>query len=202
MNDIEDKDQEGNEEQDAGFELDKIDIGDILSDAKPEPAKKAPAEAEEAAPRPKPPVRPDAPKKKQPVAVYVIVAFVVVAIASLFFWGRGQLSINLSPQAATEQPKKAPYVTVGPVVSIVGNAGHLKMTMEITCRTPAQQKRVDAMHNDIRGWVMDIIQTPGVEKMLIEKNYDGMREHLKVKINEILGENAVKEIYFSEIIVY
>lgn len=200
--------------EDTGFELDKIDISaikDVSTSSPPPkpaaPAKKAPKKKKQAAdkpertgPEPGPP--PSAGVSRKVKLAVATASILMVAVTAVFLVFREQIDLQLPFFQSSDGGKPATYISVGPVITSIDSGDLIKMTLDINCAKKSYKKKIAGLDSQIRNRVVWALQTPKAQYYMQSGDYFGLRKYLSASVMEVLPENSVKEIYFSEFLRY
>lgn len=195
--------------EDAGFELDKIDISAIKkppeSSPRPKPAHPAKQPSEPGkltADKPVPDPMPSTGVSRKVKLAVVAASVLMVALTATFLVFREQIDLQLPFFQSSETGKPATYISIGPVMTSIDSGDLIKMTLDINCTRKSYKKKIAGLDSQIRNRVVWALQTPKAKYYLQSGDYFGLRKYLSTSVMDVLPENSVKEIYFSEFLRY
>ncbi len=136
------------------------------------------------------------------VAFTICLAIIVGAMVIIFFlWKTGLFKPSFLTKEKVHKPWET-YVNIGPIHTTVGKAGDVRMTVNINCKSPGLQEIVKKNSSAIKAHLLLSLNSPGVDQMVIKKDYKALKANIRDEINSVLNGDYVDEVYFSDFLIY
>jgi flagellar FliL protein len=153
------------------------------------------------------------------VLILIIVLLVVLliggAVAAFFLLG------NDSEQQASNQPQQAPqtrsaskrssdYLTIGPmypmnefIVNLLSESGsrYLKVSLDIELDSEALAAEMDKKKSLIRDIIIRVLSSKTFEEVSTMKGKERLKDEIVKKINAILADGQIRDIFFTDFVV-
>lgn len=123
----------------------------------------------------------------------------ITAILLLVF---GKMNINLPFYTKGTSQTPGNYLRVGPVTATIGSNDIVRLTVEINCKNKKVKNEMSQMDSRIRDKIVNVLNNPDTQRLLISNDYDTLRARIKDNIATLVPDQAVEDIYFSEFLTY
>ena len=145
---------------------------------------------------------------KKKLILFILIGLVILAGAgagAYFF-----LFAKSAPPPEEEQPQKEPEPKVGPflqldpfIVNLADPTGHRYLRAKITLELADEQALQQANERipQINDAIIMVLSSKTVEEVLSPEGKLELRLELIRKLNDLLGPNTVKNIYFTQFVV-
>ncbi len=133
--------------------------------------------------------------------ILTISSIIMLLTVTFFLWDRAIIPL---PFLENKRAKRLAdvYSTVGPILTSVGNAGNMKMTLKLKSRNQKLKKKVSKMDIRLRNVIIVALNSSDARKIIKKRDYNALRSYLKKAINQTLKDIAIEDVYFSEITMY
>ncbi len=136
------------------------------------------------------------------VAFSICLTITVSAMVIIFFlWETEIFEFPFFKREKVYKPWEI-YANIGPIHTTAGKAGDVRMTVNINCKTPDIQKIVTENSSAIKARLLFSLSSPGVDQMIIKKDYEALKAYIRDEINSVLSGNNIDEVYFSDFLIY
>lgn len=149
------------------------------------------------------------------IVVLLVVLLVGGAIAAFFLLGSDDEE-KMAPQQATAQPAKkrskrsTDYLTIGPmypmsefIVNLLSESGsrYLKVSLDIELDSEELAAEMDKKKSLIRDIVIRSLSSKTFEEVSTMKGKDRLKDEVVGKINDILADGQIRNIFFTDFVV-
>jgi flagellar FliL protein len=159
----------------------------------------------------------DPPPKKKSILLLVILgcAVVVIGMGGYFGWtllakkGANENSDKTKTSEAASKNKTEEVRIVFPlesfIVNLMDNSGsgkkYLKATIELEVLGEAEKKKLEGSKSQIKDTILMLLSSRSFEEISTVEGKIGLKQALLTQINQMIGENIVSRIYFTEFVV-
>jgi flagellar basal body-associated protein FliL len=208
------------ENEDLGFELDKIDLSSLVKRSTQEVPETTPEQpltnetpgvSDETSPdhssdaqmhAAEEPLGSQKFSEKRPIKLMkrTLIGIVALIGVSMTIFLLSALRENL-PKGAPKRitsPKPETYISIGPIIAVLKSGEKIKITLDINCVTKEDRQKIGALEIEIRNRVIWAIQTTEAHNLMKTADYTSLRDFISKQILAIVPNHTVTEIYFSE----
>lgn len=159
----------------------------------------------------------DSPPKKKSIILWVILgcAVVVVGIGGYFGWTlfvkKGANESNdktkISETAAKNKPEAVRIVfpLESFIVNLMDNTGsgkrYLKTTIELEVTGETEKKKLESSKAQMKDTILLLLSSRSFEEINTVEGKIGLKQALLTQINQMMGENIVSRVCFTEFVV-
>jgi len=159
----------------------------------------------------------DSPPKKKSIMLLVILgcSIVVIGIGGYFGWtmfAKKKADENNDKAKISETASKNQHEEVRSVfplesfiVNLMDNTGsgrrYLKVTMELEAVGGAEKNKLEGSKTRIKDTILMHLSSRSFEEVNSVEGKIGLKQALLSQINQMMGENIVSRIYFTEFVV-
>ncbi|MEM9188002.1 MAG: flagellar basal body-associated protein FliL [Myxococcota bacterium] len=147
------------------------------------------------------------PKKKSKLIIIVagvtVLAVVGAALYMFVFSGDAEADAEVQEETASG-PDFGPLVEINPiVVNLADSSGgrYLKLSIQLEVKNEEAKVTVEEAYVPIRDRLLVFFSGIGVEEALGEEGKSALKVILKEMINELLGAELVKNVYFTDFVI-
>jgi len=138
-------------------------------------------------------------KKKSNLTLISILAVLALLMALTAFFKQQDYSFTfLSGKSDTSQEN---YLRVGPVTATLSNEDIVKFSIDIECGNADLKEKLAEKDTQIRDKIVAVLTAPGTEELIKKRDYEAIKAMIKENLGG-LGHDAIKEIYFAELLLY
>lgn len=89
------------------------------------------------------------------------------------------------------------------VVNVAETNGrrYLRTTLELGAAAPKAARRLEEQRAPIIDSAIDVLSSTPLEELLDPARRDALREHLRTRINEVVGGDPISQVFFTEFVV-
>ena len=152
------------------------------------------------------------------VLILIIVLLVVLliggAVAAFFLLGSGDEKATAQPQkivgASRSTKRSTDYLTIGPmypmnefIVNLLSESGsrYLKVALDIELDSEALAAEMDKKKALLRDIIIRELSSKTFEEVSTMKGKDRLKDEIVNKINAILADGQIKNIFFTDFVV-
>jgi flagellar protein FliL len=152
------------------------------------------------------------------VLILIIVLLVVLliggAVAAFFLLGNDSEQANNQPQQAPQTrsagKRSSDYLTIGPmypmnefIVNLLSESGsrYLKVSLDIELDSEALSAEMDKKKSLIRDIIIRVLSSKTFEEVSTMKGKDRLKDEIVKKINAILADGQIRDIFFTDFVV-
>jgi len=136
------------------------------------------------------------------LAVCILTAGVASVLTLVYvLWDQGVVQLPLLKNRYIERQLER-YATIGPMLTTVGEDEHIKLTVAIECKDSSVKRRLSDEASAVKNSILMVLGTARAREYLGRKDYAALRPYLVEEIRRRFPHQAVKDIYFSEILRY
>lgn len=157
------------------------DLGEIIEEA-PEPEKKS--------------------NKKLIIIIAAAVLLLVIAGVAGFLIFSGPDETQVAEEAAPVFNKKELYLTIGPIITKVGNAGRVRVTLELECESLDDKEKITLIKDIVEARLWDALQIKRMELLIKDRSFTEIREYISDEINSTIKTEGSAKIFFKEFVIY
>jgi flagellar protein FliL len=150
--------------------------------------------------------------KKNIVIVTGIVLIVLAIIGGGFFMMWQKLSSLDKPKGGetAQSPEKSEHGGIGPIFTLdpfivnlsdQGGKRYLRVTMGLELGDPKSAEELTRRLPQIRDSILMILPSRKVDELQTMEGKNSIRTEIISKLNELLGKEIVKKIYFTEFVI-
>ena len=163
---------------------------------------------------------PEQEKKSNKPLIFIIIGVVVflILIAVLVFvlFMRGDNHEEVAPEQKTQKTstyssKNVNLLNIGPlyaidkpfVVNLITQNGrrYLKTSITLELSNPKLQQEVEQKSSAIKDIIIDTLSSKSIEEVITTKSKEKIKNEILEKINAILADGEIKNVFFTEFIV-
>lgn len=155
--------------------------------------------------------------KKKSIILWVILgcAVVVIGIGGYFGWtlfvkketNESNDKTKISEAAAKNKPEEGRIIfpLESFIVNLMDNTGsgkrYLKATIELEIGSEAEKKKVESYKTQMKDTILMLLSSRSFEEIKTVEGKLDLKQSVLFQINQMVGENTVKKIYFTEFVV-
>lgn len=165
-------------------------------------------------------------KKKSNMILFIVIGalvllLIIVAVVVMMMMG-GDEEAAADPaaagaagaatqQAAAARPKtNSDMLTVGPmhpldqfIVNLLSQSGrrYLKTTMNLELDNEALVAELTNKEAVIRDIIISVLSSKTIEEISTSKGKDKLKEELTIKVNEVLVDGQIKNVFFTDFVI-
>jgi len=159
----------------------------------------------------------DPPPKKKSVILWVIIgcAVVVIGIGGYFGWtlfakkgaNEHDDKTKISEVAEKNKPEDVRIIySLEPfIVNLMDNTGsgkrYLKATIELEVGGEEEKKKLESYKTQMKDTILMLLSSRSFEEIKTVEGKLDLKQAVLFQINQMVGENIVKRIYFTEFVV-
>lgn len=189
----------------SGLELDKINLSSLASGSARNPTRvKDPGVGAKGSasgglgPRPEAENMPQN-KKKSNMALILFLAILALLMAFTAFFKQKDLTFRLLPGESGTSLEN--HLRVGPVTATLANEDIVKFSIDIECGNADLKEKLAEKDTQIRDEIVAVLTAPGTEELIKRRDFETIKAMIKENLGD-LGQDAIKEIYFAELLLY
>ncbi|MBE0492263.1 MAG: flagellar basal body-associated protein FliL [Sulfurospirillum sp.] len=161
------------------------------------------------------------PKKKGGNLILILIVVLLVlllvggGLAAFFLLGSDEPQVANQPARATTSTQKttkrsSDYLTIGPmypmsefIVNLLSESGgrYLKVALDIELGDAKLAPEMDKKKSLIRDIIIRSLSSKTFEEVSTMKGKERLKDEIVSKINEILADGAIKNIFFTDFVV-
>jgi flagellar protein FliL len=130
----------------------------------------------------------------------IVAGVLIVTAVCLILYEKKDINLQFYTDRASKVP--ANYLKVGPVTATIGNNDILRLTLEINCKNRKIKNDLKRMDSKIRDKIVNVLNKPDTQQLIKSNDYDTLRARMKKNLNSLLPDEAIEDIYFSQILTY
>jgi flagellar FliL protein len=151
------------------------------------------------------------------IIVLLVLLLVGGGLAAYFLLGSSDQPENMQNQTTQSAPAKrkssgrsTDYLTIGPmypmsqfVVNLLSESGskYLKVQLDIELGAPELSAEMDQKKSLIRDIIIRSLSSKTFEEVSTMKGKDRLKDEIVNKINDVLADGQVKNIFFTDFVV-
>lgn len=148
--------------------------------------------------------------KKSIIIIAGVSLIVLAVIGGGFFMLWQKLSSLDNLKGAARPPEKSDHAGMGPVFSLEsfivnlsdqGGKRYLRITMGLELGDPKFTEELTKRLPQIRDSILMTLPSRKVEELQTTEGKNSLRADIISKLNELLGKEIVKKIYFTEFVI-
>jgi flagellar FliL protein len=159
----------------------------------------------------------DSPPKKKSIILWVILGCVVVVIVigGYFGWtlfAKKKVNENddktkISEAAAKSSPEgvRIIFPLESFIVNLMDNTGsgkkYLKVTIELEIGGEAEKKKLESYKTQMKDTILMLLSSRSFEEIKTVEGKLDLKQAVLFQINQMVGQNIVQRIYFTEFVV-
>lgn len=146
--------------------------------------------------------------KKLVILIIVGIVLLLGIIGGGFFMLWTQMNALQMAAQEDEEDYEEDISSIGPifklnafVVNLSGGKRYLRTTMDLELKSDLLHDKVQQRLPQIRDTILMILPTKSIKEITGAEGKVALRAELIAKLNEVLGTDAISNIYFSEFVV-
>jgi flagellar basal body-associated protein FliL len=138
---------------------------------------------------------------KLPIMLSISGVFFMLSIVFIL-WNQALITLPFLSKSRHESPHLERFATIGPLMASIGGNQHIKFTVMIECDDNELKERLAALEAKIKNSFLRVFNSPEVKEILKNQHYESLKPFFIKKINKMLKDHAIENIYFSQIVRY
>lgn len=146
-------------------------------------------------------------KGKKKLLIFIILGFLIIGIASagvFFILGKKGEEDKAAHGKKAKEHTQVFYVDFEPIiVNLLDPTGKRYLQVRLTLEIPNQKLEEEIRKKEavIKDTIITVLSGKTVEEVIVPEAKDKIKQELLTKINEVLGEEVVTNIYITQYIV-
>jgi flagellar protein FliL len=144
------------------------------------------------------------------IAGVALIVFAVIGGGFFMLWQKLSALDKLKPGEPAKAPEKSDHGGMGPVFSLdsfivnlsdQGGKRYLRVTMGLELADPKSAEDLTKRLPQIRDSILMALPSRKVDELQTTEGKNSLRTEIISKLNELLGKEIVKKIYFTEFVI-
>lgn len=146
-------------------------------------------------------------KGKKQFLIFIILGFLIIGVASagvFFILGKKGEEGKASQAKKAKEQAQAFYLDLEPIiVNLLDPTGKRYLQIRLTLEIPDQKveeiiKKKEAV---IKDTIITVLSGKTIEEVIVPEAKDKIKQELLTRVNEVLGEELITNIYITQYIV-
>lgn len=131
------------------------------------------------------------------IVLLLLVLVSIITVAYFVFGGKGEDALKQIGEESTIELEEF-VVNLKPSK---GKTNYLKVSVALMSEEEAFKEAIEANTNKVRDVIVNILRSKTADEVLDVEKEAAIKKNMVTKLNETIGADLIKEVYFTDLVV-